>query len=404
MSQSEKSETPKPREMRLEHIDGLRALAALYVVVHHMVFYLNDDLPKGIMGHIGQLFMFGHYAVDIFIVLSGFCLMLPVIRNQSQLRGGAWLFFKKRARRILPPYFSAVALSLVLIFLCIGRSETIWQASLPVTWSAIVAHVLLVQDMFNGTVFKINYVLWSISVEWRIYFLFPALVWCWRRFGAPATAGVTAAISFLLILPLSHTPLNMSDSGLSVHYIGLFSFGMLAAGMAYGHEGTLLRLRGSLPWGFIAAVLFGGALAMNKGYFHHWYGPWQIQDLLVGLAAMSLLIALTPRENSDALGWLRAGLGCKPLAWVGMFSYSLYLVHPPVIELLWTYLLRPLHLDAARALAVFSTVGLGAVVAFAYGFFLVCERPFMTSKKRAQTGSTEAIIAAGSVVQPAAEA
>jgi peptidoglycan/LPS O-acetylase OafA/YrhL len=391
--------------MRLEHIDGLRALAALYVVVHHMVFYMNDSLPAGRMQHIGQLFMFGHYAVDIFIVLSGFCLMLPVIRNEWQLAGGAWLFFKKRARRILPPYFSAVAFSLVLIFLCIGKSETIWKNSLPITWPGILAHLVLVQDIFNGTVFKINYVLWSISVEWRIYFLFPLLVLCWRRFGALKTVSITATLAFLAMIPLSHTPLNTSDSGISVHYIGLFSFGMLAAGIAYAHEGNLAGLREKLPWFIFAPVLFGAALALNKGYFHHYYGPWQIQDLLVGLGTLSLLVALTPREHSDVFGWLRAVLGCKPLAWVGMFSYSLYLVHPPVIEVLWKYLLAPLNLSPAKSLVAFSTVGLLATVAIAYGFFLICEKPFMKwpSRNRAQPGAGASVILSSAVAQPAAE-
>ncbi|MDE3231488.1 MAG: acyltransferase family protein, partial [Chloroflexota bacterium] len=64
---------------RLGYVDGLRALAALYVVVGHcMATVWPFQAPDGIAGPLANLLQFGHYAVSAFIVLSGFSLMLPV--------------------------------------------------------------------------------------------------------------------------------------------------------------------------------------------------------------------------------------------------------------------------------------------------------------------------------------
>jgi peptidoglycan/LPS O-acetylase OafA/YrhL len=118
---------------------------------------------------------FAREAVALFIVLSGFCLMLPVVRHGAEIQGGAWQFFKRRARRILPPYYFALAISLLLIWTVIGqKTNTHWDASLPADGKAIWTHLLLLQDVFQDTSARINHVMWSISVEWRIYFLFPS--------------------------------------------------------------------------------------------------------------------------------------------------------------------------------------------------------------------------------------
>jgi len=56
--------------------------------------------PHSWLRHWHILIILGHFSVDFFIVLSGFCLMLPVVRSH-QLNGGAWKFYKKRLRRIV---------------------------------------------------------------------------------------------------------------------------------------------------------------------------------------------------------------------------------------------------------------------------------------------------------------
>src|SRR5437763_1776287 len=82
----------------LAYLDGVRGLSALYVVVHHVLNVVLKRFPEPLpeLTYLLTFWMrFGHYAVDIFIVLSGYCLMLPVMKSsERQLRGGFWAFIK----------------------------------------------------------------------------------------------------------------------------------------------------------------------------------------------------------------------------------------------------------------------------------------------------------------------
>ena len=108
---SESTSTSPPR-LHLAFLDGLRAVAALLVVVCHchlLRVYLHHPPPFGILS---DLFDGGGVWVNTFIVLSGFCLMLPVARSGA-LRGGWLSFYKSRARRILPPLYAVMALAVI---------------------------------------------------------------------------------------------------------------------------------------------------------------------------------------------------------------------------------------------------------------------------------------------------
>jgi len=76
--------------------------------------------------------------------------MLPVIKHGGILKGGATNFFRKRARRILPPFYLAMGVSLLLISTLIGqKAGTHWDVSIPVTEKGIITHLLLIQDVFT---------------------------------------------------------------------------------------------------------------------------------------------------------------------------------------------------------------------------------------------------------------
>src|SRR5262249_37919081 len=223
----------------LSFLDGLRALAALQVVLGHATLHVDWGAapPPLLLRAAMWPISFAREAVALFIVLSGFCLMLPVVRQGGELQGGAWQFFKRRTRRILPPYYLALAISLILIWTIIGqKTNTHWDTSLPVDGKAIWTHLLLLQDVFQDTSARINHVMWSISVEWRIYFLFPLLVLCWRRAGAIVSTLATVAGSYLLIRFAHFEWLNTAAYGTCLHFIGLFALGMLGAGVSYSDE------------------------------------------------------------------------------------------------------------------------------------------------------------------------
>jgi len=367
----------------LHYLDGLRALAASYVVFHHAA--VQTDLTgtgAGIAARaLAQFFNYGHYAVDVFIVLSGFCLMLPILRN-GELIGGAPLFLKRRAWRILPPYFLAMGFSLVLIATIIGRpTGTHWDVSLPVTgWDAL-RHTLLIQDLFTSTAPKINHAFWSISVEWRIYFLFPALVVWFRRSGPWMPTCAMVVIGMALFLVVRRTPLDARSS--CPHYLGLFTLGMFSALLGLGNPGRFAWYRDRLPWGVVTAALIVVTIVLVKGWNRV---PSPIVDLLVGLCTVALLVAAS-RDPRSRLG---AALGCAPLAWLGTFAYSIYLVHAPLVQVMTQLIVFPLKLDPERQL--FANLLLAPfVILAAYPFFWVCERPFLRLPSRGAERSASSV-------------
>lgn len=375
--------------LHLGYLDGVRACAAIFVVWHHALATANpklealpawEGIPLGVL-------VYGHNAVDLFIVLSGFCLMLPVVRGDGTLKHGVADFLRRRAWRILPPYYGAILLSLGLIAAFIHTNTgTVWDKSLPVTAKSIYTHALLIQD--TGDQFStIDHPLWSIAVEWRIYFLFPLLVWSWRRYGAARTTAVAIVSSQLAYVGLKHWNLPT----LSAHYVGLFATGMLGTGIAFSTERRFAKMR-ELPWnwllcGLVAAVM----LLLRVNVYHGRAMPTEITDAFVGFASMALLVVVSIHKDHP-LHW---ALSSRPVVFMGTFAYSIYLIHAPLLQMLWQWMPwlsgRPLWM-----LAALVALGTPVIVFCSYLFFLVCERPFLRRKIAAPRS-----MIAKTVVEPA---
>ncbi|RYE28610.1 MAG: acyltransferase, partial [Sphingobacteriales bacterium] len=147
----------------LLYLEGLRGAAALYVVMHHAM--LRYDLKSTSLSQklLIVVFNHGHYAVNLFIVISGFSLMLPSIRKEYEV--DTIDFYKRRLRRILPPYYFALIFSALMIPLYLTSGSS-WSEYVSI--KSFVLHVFLVNDFFSSDVFTLNYSLWSIPVECRI--------------------------------------------------------------------------------------------------------------------------------------------------------------------------------------------------------------------------------------------
>ena len=367
--------------MRLDHVDGVRACAALIVYWNHAYAQVSGGDTVQLQGLLygNRLSMVaGHLCVTIFIVVSGFCLTLPVIRHGGHVRGGVKDFLKRRARRILPPYYAAMFLCLLMIWTIIGKpTGTLWDYPAVVTKQAIIAHLALVQDLFATS--HINYVFWSIAVEWHIYFVVPLLVAAWRRFGASAVVLGSLALGYALRIGFSGTRIVRAHP----QFLGMFALGMLAAYIARSDEPRFVSLRAKVPWGLVALAAFGVAVALaaHFGVVHpeeHFY----ILDLPVGLLAMSLLASSSTSEPNA----LTRVLSWKPLVVIGSFSYSLYLIHAPFLQTMWQYVFTPLGCSRETTFIGLMTGGLLLILVISYLFFLVFEAPFMgTARRKAET-------------------
>jgi peptidoglycan/LPS O-acetylase OafA/YrhL len=365
----------------------MRGLTAFYVLIHHTRHKVTlDDLARLGAGagwneilafRLSRFLAYGHDAVGVFIVLSGFCLMLPVVRSAERtLRGGIVGFLRGRVRRIIPPYYAAIGVSVVLLCVTVVLQTHRWPGW-PVSVRDLVSHVLLVHNLDRATIISINGAMWSIATEFQIYLLFPALLLIWRRFGLTASVLTGFALGYAVMIASVLTGQKVLF-WLSPWYLGLFALGMASAVICQSQEPRFIRLREQVRWDRVSYG-FWVAFAMS-----HLFGirldpkldPCYWIDLLLGLATASLIVHYATLPASARRPWFLRLLESRLLTGLGLFSYSLYLIHTPLIgffDLLvpGASAVSPLgQLVASLALSLLC-------IPSAYVFFLAFEKPFL---------------------------
>src|SRR3954465_12687060 len=172
---------------RLAGLDGVRGLAALFVVVNHVFLRAFPGYPVDRAPFWAAWFIYGRFAVVVFIVLSGFSLALSPARHGWRLDGVS-RFAHRRARRILPAYWAALAFSLAVAWLGVPPpGEGVPDAK------SVVVNGLLVQNLVGAP--SPNRSFWSMGVEAQLYVVFPLLLLMVRRWGAVA---MVAAVTLLV--------------------------------------------------------------------------------------------------------------------------------------------------------------------------------------------------------------
>lgn len=390
-----------PPRVKLLFLDGMRGLAALYVLLFHA--YAPEGLSATVRHGLSWL-RFGHYAVGVFIVLSGYSLMIPVVRSvKSQIPGGAVGFFKRRAFRIMPPYYAALFLSIAVDFLlhCFGGGASLMvpgsaitqagnQPSFPEVASSslrfwdVITHIMLIHNWFPHWNLSINPTHWSVATEAQIYLLFPFLLLpVWGRFGNLAVIFVGVAVG---VLPLLLFPSTQTVIWACPQFVGLFTFGMVGAAVSFSREPRLIRLRQAVPWGGAAAFLLCIFIAISKIWaqgipFDGQIAipqPWTM-DLLIGTAAGCLIVSCTKYLTQDGLAnrpivlrVLESGFATQ----LGAFSYSIYLMHLPIIfgfRILFAWI-DPYQ---PAPMIMMFLIGIPVTLLLCYLFHLAFEQRFM---------------------------
>ena len=225
-----------PHRTRLGGLDGIRGLAALFVVVNHIFLRAFPGYPVDNAPFWAGWFIYGRFAVVVFIVLSGFSLALSPARRGWRL-GSVSRFAYRRARRVLPPYWAALALSLAVAWLIVPPPGQ----GLP-TSTSVAANGLLVQNILLAP--SPNRSFWSMAVEAQLYIFFPLLLLTVRRFGAVVmVGGVTLIVAAVGIVGPHVSKLDTFVIQSAPDLAALFAIGILAAGIVGASE-----VRRSWPW------------------------------------------------------------------------------------------------------------------------------------------------------------
>ncbi|WP_291053745.1 acyltransferase [Herbiconiux sp.] len=362
---------------KFEFADGLRALAALTVAVLHATTFTghlgdaDENLPI-----IAKLMEIGNYAVPIFITLSGYVLMLPVARTANfELRGGFWKYIWRRGKRILPPYYAALILFIVMIAVIPALQtghDTAWDNKVPITPWGVVSHFLLIHNWRADWIYQIDGPAWSVATEWHIYFIMPLILLPLCRWLNP---WVMLVVALLLGPALSYALPGVGPA--NYWMIGLFALGMMAA--LYTVRGTPRIPSHWFGWAGIGLFLI--AVAWQLTYTPHARHEQIISDTLAGAGIALGLVAMGQTKLAGRTNLGVRILEWRPLVFLGLFSYSIYLIHSPLLALA-NILMLPLELPTLANWLVLVLVVIPIAVAASYGFFWLVERHFITSHQK----------------------
>jgi peptidoglycan/LPS O-acetylase OafA/YrhL len=379
-------------------IDMLRGIAVLLVLFSHLPFSMQAAAhDHGVVRANISVFSdwsvhalkFGRFGVHLFLVISGFCIHMQWARYRTVDRKIEFLgFWKRRLRRLYPPYAMAVLLSLAGLFLLFGvvghaRGGLATRFGYPnVSLLAVdlLLLLLLLQNVNDASTRIGNGPFWTLALEEQLYVLYFPLLWMRRRLGWLRTLGIIAGATLgwrVLGEALAHAG-HLPGFWYVVGPARWLEWALGAVAVE-AHVG-LIRLPRWSHSAFVGVALLGVAIAVNLPMVGEagWIGVKVVNDVSFGLTFFVLInMACRAEKTGDLqrIPWITPAL-----ASVGVWSYSLYLTHEPVIVAVKQAAVR---LGLGVPSIVLLRIGVPLIVA--YVFHLVIERRFMNvSRARAK--------------------
>jgi peptidoglycan/LPS O-acetylase OafA/YrhL len=376
---------------RIPALDGVRALAMFLVFLYHVGESSGIPYTPGFHFSLGYLLSNCNIGVDIFMNLSGFVLFWPLCKSREAMgKFSVREYAIRRVRRIVPPYYAALVFAILLpqalvaVFHLVGVSAN-WQP-LP-SWGNIVAHLLFVHTFFVLYWGTIAGVFWSLGLEAKFYIAFPFVVWAFRRIGMwTIVAMIAASLTYRVIA-------YELDLGATYHAQWLWNITFIGRWMEFA-GGMLTAIVVASFWreqrrlGAVAGtLLFAASLAL----------------LVIGCTPLPYMIpAIAPREllfsSAFFLGTIALCASKTPLRWLfenrlvtglGLMSYSIFLLHQPMVYYMGEASRKILHVGPMTAFGGICTIGFALIVAVSYAFFRYIEMPFMNrpSSQRKQAAA-----------------
>lgn len=332
-------------------IDGLRAVAVVPVVLFHCGLAVMSG---------------GYVGVDVFFVISGYLITSGIQKDLLAGRFSIAEFYVRRIRRILPALVATVAIS------CLAAIILLDRASLVDFYKSVVATSLFSSNIFfwrasgyfePSALTKPLLHTWSLAVEEQFYIIMPvAMGLFWRL--APKLLKPAMALVFVLSLAGSIAAINVAPTA-SFFLLPTRAWELLAGAMiAFFQIKTLPRILRE------ALGAMGLALIVAAVFLFDEATPFPGVAALAPVAGAVFIILAGVSDGS----FVSRALAWRPMVWIGLISYSLYLVHWPLIVFTRYALLRDPEGWEIAALVVGSVIL--AVISWRF-----VERPFRRPKQ-----------------------
>ena len=341
-----------PETQKVGHrsdIDGLRAVAVVAVIVNH---FNNNLLPGGYLG------------VDIFFVISGYVITASMTAGKNTgYRQFLIEFYTRRMKRLLPALIVCVGFTALMGAFFIAPNTAAFRNSMRAGLYALVG--LSNMDFYShatdyfaaSTQLNLFTHTWSLGVEEQFYVIFPTLFWLLlrSRTSSPSrSVGVAIAFGLLLIGSWANYVWLRHINSPGSYFLmppRLWELGLGSATYMCIDHRVVYKARSLVVWGAVVAVAI--ALSLEP--------TWQVlSTTTVALATAGLIHSLRSKQLIHRLLCLR------PVQFIGVISYSLYLWHWSVLVLSrWTigvsWNTAPLEL--------------ALILALSYATWLTVERP-----------------------------
>jgi peptidoglycan/LPS O-acetylase OafA/YrhL len=343
---------------QLPALTGVRAFAALMVLALHAGQNFPNWLTNGVLAN------YGYLGVDLFFILSGFVIAHVYLYDLVPVRVRSLrVFFWHRFVRLFPAH--ATVLLLLMGTIAVARSTGV-ELNEQQSWNYrdLPWHFLMVHAWGTTDVAGWNAPSWSISAEWFAYLLFPTVAA--GVLALPRGAGLTVAIVALLIAAVLFHSLNWA-----IEWAWLGAPALLRVASEFICGVLIFRIiridiAGLSPWR--SDILAFGALA---GFVA---GAFLINNDFVLIALLAILIAGVSGQGV----LVRAVFGCRPVVWLGEISYSIYVVHFPVLLVLRHSVehITRIHLSEFEAMrATMFIISLAIVIGAASLLYYLIEYP-----------------------------
>ena len=332
------------------HLDGLRAISVLAILTFHL---RPDWLPGGFLG------------VDVFFVISGFLitsLLLDEIENYGRIDFSR--FYIRRFKRLFPSFILVILITMIAAYILFDQ-----QKFISVAKTALVS-VFGISNLYfykTASYFDLSSIekpllhIWSLSVEEQFYFIWPLALFATYRFVLRSSKYFYFVVATIFLLTI-YFNLNHPVATFYLPFFRFYEF-LLGAGLALFPWKQLAKRKHARTY-FFASIIALPTIFLTL----------DSTSLLPGPATFLLMIPVVYLITNGEIRSRLNILDMKSLKYIGKRSYTIYLVHWPIIVLY-------LENKSRQQLSVFEAVLLMLIVLlvseFLYRFY---ELPFRISR------------------------
>jgi peptidoglycan/LPS O-acetylase OafA/YrhL len=332
-------------------LDHWRGIAALWVMIFHGFATIYDKPVHPFVGIVRSIANLGWLGVHLFFVISGYCIAANVYKLILK-KGSAWDFLKNRFWRLMPTYWVAFVVTIILNLASSPFNKTNLLASFPETIQSWIGNLFLIQPYLNEPFYVVVY--WSLVIELGFYLITATLLMIRSKINQNLALFIAIGLGLVSVFIPYDPRLRLFIS------FGEFLCGSLVFVALWANAQNQIYQRNSC----LTLIIVLGCLGqyMNIAYSQ------QNQIFFSSVFAIIIYFMYKLDKYIDSLNFI------KWLKFVGLMAYSLYLLHVPFGGRIINLGSRFVPIDSLTMLLL-QILGWVVAIGISYIFYRLVEKP-----------------------------